>query len=534
MPTLDFNGKQFIRGHHLSVPIKTLEIDDEKSFTGESDPSLDDNLIIHGDNLKVLKALLPRYANSIKCIYIDPPYNTGNEGWKYNDNVNSPQLQAWLNKYVNADDLERHDKWLCMMWPRLNLLKELLSDDGIIFISIDDNEHHKLRMIMDEIFGEDNFIGTFLWKKKGTSTNVKGTTVSAVADYQLCYGRSTVSSIIARVTPKETRKYRNKDEQGRYRMEIIEKRNDGMYARDTMRFQILGQYPREGRRWQIGEKTARKLEAKSRFIIHNGIVKKKIYDFEDKDTTSAHPTYLPDSCGSSDSANKELTEILGKSDFENPKPVQLVSHLLSLSSDSDDIILDAFAGSGTTAHATLALNKEDDGNRKFILIEREKFAHDITAERVRRVINGVENAKDQNLKDGLGGSFTYCTLGDTIDEIRILTGEPLPDYETVANYIAFVATGKSEFTPIKKSKDYCFGETENILFYLIYEPELAFMQSRESALNYELARKIENACKNAHKKAYVYASHKNISQKDLTDMQITFCQLPYNIYRIKE
>ena len=199
MPTLDFNGKQFIRGHHLSVPIKTLEIDDEKSFTGESDPSLDDNLIIHGDNLKVLKALLPRYANSIKCIYIDPPYNTGNEGWKYNDNVNSPQLQAWLNKYVNADDLERHDKWLCMMWPRLNLLKELLSDDGIIFISIDDNEHHKLRMIMDEIFGEDNFIGTFLWKKKGTSTNVKGTTVSAVADYQLCYGRSTVSSIIARV-----------------------------------------------------------------------------------------------------------------------------------------------------------------------------------------------------------------------------------------------------------------------------------------------------------------------------------------------
>ncbi len=195
MPTLDFNGKQFIRGHHLTVPIRTLEIDDKKSFTGEAEPSLDDNLIIHGDNLKVLKALLPRYANSIKCIYIDPPYNTGNEGWKYNDNINSPQMKAWLNKYVDTKDMERHDKWLCMMWPRLHILHELLSDEGIIFISIDDNEQHHLRMLMDEIFGEKNFIGTFLWKKKGTSTNTEGATVSPIADYQVCYRKSAVGSI---------------------------------------------------------------------------------------------------------------------------------------------------------------------------------------------------------------------------------------------------------------------------------------------------------------------------------------------------
>ena len=534
MPTLDFNGKQFIRGHHLTVPIRTLEIDNEKSFAGESGPSLDNNLIIHGDNLEALKALLPRYANSIKCIYIDPPYNTGNVSWKYNDTVNSPQMQAWLNKNVDAEDLERHDKWLCMMWPRLYLLHDLLSDDGVIFISIDDNEQHHLRMLMDEIFGEKNFIGTFLWKKKGTSTNTEGATVSPIADYQVCYRKFAVGSITPRITPKETRKYPHQDEQGNYRMEIIEKKNTGTSERKTMQFQILGKHPRDGKRWQIGEKTARKLEAKNRFIIHNGLVKKKIYDFEDKDTTSAHPTYLPESCGSSDSAEKNLTKILGNCGFETSKPVELVSYLLKLSSNSNDLILDSFAGSGTTAQAVLALNKEDGANRKFILIECEDYANDITAERVRRAINGVENAKDQNLKDGLGGSFTYCTLGDTINEIRILTDEPLPDYETVANYIAFVATGKREFTPIKKSKDYCFGETENILFYLIYEPKLAFMQSRDSALNYELARKIENTCKNADKKAYIYASHKNISQKDLTDMQITFCQLPYNIYRIKE
>ena len=323
MPTLEFNGKHHIYTHHLTVLYRPLETDESRSCnpTGE-----DDNLIIHGDNLHALKALLPRYTNRIKCIYIDPPYNTGNKDWEYDDNVNSPLMQQWFteNAPVDKEDLERHDKWLCMMWPRLHLLKELLAEDGIIFISIDDNEQHHLRMLMDEIFGENNFIGTFLWKKKGTSTNTKGATVSPVADYQVCYRKSDVGSITLRVTPKEIRKYPNQDEEGKYRMEIIEKKNTGTYARKTMQFQILGQYPREGKRWQIGEKTARKLEANNRFIIHNGLVKKKIYDFEDKDTTSAHPTYLPECCGSSDSAEKDLTNILGDSGFETSAHVKTV------------------------------------------------------------------------------------------------------------------------------------------------------------------------------------------------------------------
>ena len=535
MPTLDFKGKQFIYGHHLTVPVRTLQIDTDKSLTDENDPSLNDNLIIHGDNLHALKALLPKYAGRIKCIYIDPPYNTGNENWVYNDNVNSPLMQAWLEKNspIDVEDMERHDKWLCMMWPRLHLLHELLSDDGVIFVSIDDNEQHHLRMLMGEIFGEKNFIGIFLWKKKGTSTNVKGTSVSPTADYQLCYRKSTIGSITARVTPKETRKYPNQDELGKYRMEIIEKRDDGTYARETMKFQILGQSPREGRRWQIGEKTARKLEAMNRFVIHNGIVKKKIYDFEDKDTTSAHPTYLPDSCGSSDSANKELTNILGSNDFENPKPIELVTHLLTFSSGPDDIILDSFAGSGTTAHAVLDLNKADGGNRKFILIECEDYADNITAERVRRVINGVENAKDETLRNGLGGSFIYCTLGEPIDEEGMLTGETLPTYEALADYIAYTATG-SALTVIRKQQDYCFGETNTLRFYLIYEPRLEFLESNQSALNGERADQIAKACKETGKKAYVYAPQKFVSQKELTDMGITFCQLPYNVHRITD
>ncbi|MDQ6990128.1 MAG: site-specific DNA-methyltransferase, partial [Mariprofundaceae bacterium] len=153
MPTLEFKGKQFVHSHHLSVPFRQLIVDKDKSLSDK--PDLDGNLIIHGDNLHALKALLPQYAGKVKCIYIDPPYNTGNEGWCYNDKVNSPLIKEWLKKSANPvdkDDLERHDKWLCMMWPRLSLLRELLAEDGAIFISIDDTEQHQLRMIMDEIF----------------------------------------------------------------------------------------------------------------------------------------------------------------------------------------------------------------------------------------------------------------------------------------------------------------------------------------------------------------------------------------------
>ena len=168
MPTLDFKGKQLVYAHHLTVPSRTLEPDAKKSLPLKgSKPSLDDNLIIHGDNLHALKALMPRYAGRVNCIYIDPPYNTGNEGWIYNDNVNSPMMQEWLKDKspVDGEDLERHDKWLCMMWPRLQLLRELLAENGVIFISIDDNEHHRLRMMMDEIFGEENFVATIIWEK---------------------------------------------------------------------------------------------------------------------------------------------------------------------------------------------------------------------------------------------------------------------------------------------------------------------------------------------------------------------------------
>ena len=146
MASLNWIGKEAVVNHDKEVPFKLLKKVKTASVGDNSQ-----NLIIHGDNLEALKALMPHYYGKIKCIYIDPPYNTGNEGWVYNDKVNSPKIKQWLKKTVKLDDLTRHDKWLCMMYPRLKLLRDLLADDGAIFISIDENEHCNLRLLMDEI-----------------------------------------------------------------------------------------------------------------------------------------------------------------------------------------------------------------------------------------------------------------------------------------------------------------------------------------------------------------------------------------------
>ena len=380
MPTLQFKGKTFVQNHHLAVKYHQLVPKKDLSLTDKV--SLHDNLIIQSDNLKALKTLLPNYAGKIKCICIDPPYNTGEEGWVYSDDVNSPMIQEWFKSEVPVDkeDMTRHDKWLCMMMPRLKLLRELLCEDGVIMIFCDDNEQHNLKNLMDEIFGEYNFTATFLWKKKSTSTNVEGVQVSALMDYVHIYSKTEEGKIKQRVKLKETRQYPLKDEEGNYRLTIIEKKDAGSYKRDTMKFKILGKKPREGKRWQIGEDTAKKYAEKNRFVIDNGIVKLKIYDFEDKDTFSAQPNLLDD-FGSTESASKLVNEEMFNEPelFDNPKPVELIKHLVSITTNKNDIILDSFAGSGTTAHAVLELNKEDGGNRKFIIVEQEDYADKITA-----------------------------------------------------------------------------------------------------------------------------------------------------------
>ena len=237
-----------------------------------------------------------------------------------------------------------------------------------------------------------------------------------------------------------------------------------------------------------------------------------------------------ESVGHTDEAAKELRSILPDIKF-TPKPARLIKHFLSIGLGKDGIVLDSFAGSGTTAHATLAINREDGGNRKFILVECEDYADKITAERVRRVIKGVPKAKDETLQNGLGGSFTYCTLGDEISPEKMLTGENLPDYETLAHHLVYTATGQA---PDKirntRDKDGFFYEINDRLFYLIYEPNLAFLRSTDSALNSERAERIAKQAKKKQKTAIVFATHKFMGQKELTQMGITFCGLPYEVF----
>ena len=359
----------FTKNYKVLKPLK----DDSKNWDET------ENILIKGDNLDALKILRQNYFESIKMIYIDPPYNTKNDGFVYNDNFTTSTEQTleelgydkeYIDYIENIQGAKTHSGWLSFMYPRLLLAKDLLKDDGVIFISIDDNEAAQLKLLCDEIFCEENFLSQFLWKKKGTTSNVEGAEVSSQVDYQLCYKKSQNAKIKQRKTEKETRQYPYSDEIGSYRTTVIEKKDSGGYKRDTMKFEILGHKPRNGKRWQIGIETAKELEAKNRFIYDGEKIILKIYDFEDKDTYSAQPNLL-DFCGSSDSASKLVNqEIFGNTElFDTPKPLELLNYFINITTDENDIILDFFSGSGTTAHAVMDLNAQDNGNRKFICVQ---------------------------------------------------------------------------------------------------------------------------------------------------------------------
>lgn len=339
-----------------------------------------ENLYIEGDNLEVLKLLQETYLGKVKMIYIDPPYNTGND-FVYEDDfaqsaaeylAGSGQYDEAGNRMVtNTESNGRfHTDWLNMIYPRLKLSKDLLTEDGVIFISIDDHEQGNLRKCCDEVFGEENFVADFIWKKKSTSVNVKNALVSSLVDHILCYSRSMELCLNRRCVSAESRNHPYSDENGEYRLAIIEKKDAGDYARETMKFPILGVLPRDGKRWQIGEARARELEKNNRFVLDEGVVKLKIYKHEESDTYSANPNLLIE-YGSTDSAARAVNNGLFNTPelFSNPKPIELIRHLLGMGTYKDSLVLDFFSGSATTAHAVMQLNAEDGGHRKFILVQ---------------------------------------------------------------------------------------------------------------------------------------------------------------------
>lgn len=547
------------------MPFRDLKIDEKKSFAlkdkkgKKQKPSLDDNLIIHGDNLHALKALLPLHAGKIKCIYIDPPYNIGNENWKYNDNVNSPMFQEWLKQNgIDKDDLERHDKWLCMMWPRLQLLKELLSDDGVIFISIDDNEQSSLKSILDEIFGEDNFLTQIIVKSNPGGRDYGG--VALTHDYVLAYSKKLEVNLnlvldrnkkfplkdkLGEFEPRELRnrniKFNKDNRPNLYYPFYVDKNNpdeNSLYDVSLTRkkgfievlplksqgVQTVWRWSKEKSSQNLSTNIKAKKKKDGTFMIiekYRSFFRRERSIFDEINIRNEEGTLVLKSIFQ----NKVLS-------FEYPKSHYLIKRLINLGSDKDDVILDSFAGSGTTAQAVLDLNKEDGSNRKFILVECEDYADKITAERVRRVIKGVPQAKDEKLKKGLGGSFTYCALGDEINAENLLKAKNLPSYEQLARYVYYTATGKTLEKVPAANEEWFVGEANGHNLHLIYRPDKSFLKGRESALNFEVAERIKKFNKKK-KKTIVFASHHSFDQKELKkDYNIRFCYLPYHIHRI--
>ena len=540
MPTLEFKGKQHIYAHHLTVPYRPLEPDENRSCNPTNE---DDNLIIHGDNLHALKALLPRYANRVKCIYIDPPYNTGNEGWVYNDNVNSPLMKQWLTEHtpIDNEDLERHDKWLCMMWPRLHLLKELLADDGVIFISIDDNEVHHLRMLMDEILGRENFLADIIWQHRyGRSNNAK--LFSNQREHVIVYRKSdAVSHIRVKRNEELNETYSNPDNDLRGSWVSASYVNPATKEqRPNLVYPVTNPYTGESvnhptHAWKYSQSTHEKHVREDRLWwgldgnLRYPRLKNFLSESKEKGIVPID-LMLADIAGTTDEGTKQLQTVFQSAalEFNNPKPTRLIANLIEIaegvSRKNDTIILDSFAGSGTTAHAVLSLNKEDGGNRKFILIECEDYADTITAERVRRVISGVPDARDAALQEGLGGSFTYCTLGKPIEIEAMLTGEALPSYLALAANLLYTTAGVSvgADTLEAQNNDGLFHSDDQNDYYLLYKPNLEYLRSNAAILNLERAERLCNASRENGRKAIVYAAGNYIGQRELTRMGIIF------------
>ena len=451
-------------------------------------------------------------------------------------------MQEWLkqNSPVDGEDLERHEKWLCMLWPRLQLLKELLADDGAIFVSIDDNEQHHLRMLMDEIFGERNFVETFVWKKKGGASNTE-TIVGDIVENITMFAKD-ISNLAVNRRIIQSATYPYQDDEGAFRLQSLIKTDEGMYRRDTMKFGIPVPdtnemaYPPAGQRWTSGQANMMNMLQAGLLHFekadHGWTVRQKDYFDENDPQTGVYLNLLLES-GSLRTAKNELTRLgFGREDFDTPKPTPLITHLLRIATGPDDIVLDSFAGSGTTGHAVLALNQEDGGNRKFILVECEDYADRITAERVRRVMCGVPAARDKSLREGLGGSFTYCTLGEPVDLEKMLTGEALPSYAMLAAYLLHTGAGLSAEGELRaQNGDGLFYSGEAQDYYLIYQPELEWLRSNAAMLQAETAKRIGAAARANDKTAVVFAAGKQLGQRELTQWGITFCQLPYEIYR---
>ena len=586
MPTLEWIGKDKVVNHHQEVPYRVLERQysyDEAGQHAEDNGS--ENVIIHGDNLEALKALLPRYEGKVKCIYIDPPYNTGNEGWVYNDNVNDPKIKKWLGEVVGkeGEDLSRHDKWLCMMYPRLKLLQRLLAEDGVIFISIDDNELYNLKSICDEIFGLSCFVSNISWQRTYSMRN-DSQGIPAEIEHILVYSKKPmwIPSKLPR-TEEMNSKYKNPDNdpQGPWqnttafapggtthqgmvyaiqhpftgKMMYPTRDAHWRYQQEQMleimrgwcnyelkelddaheRAAVCGLTPDEVRQGvkaivlseplDISSQKAKKVYERGqwpRFYFTSGGkggIRRKTY----MESVGGKPAtnYWPFSeTGHTDEAKKDLLSIFGgKVTFDTPKPARLIERVLTIAASPDSIVLDSFAGSGTTAHAVLNMNKADGGNRRFILVEMMDYADSITAERVKRVIDGYGEGK--KAVEGTGGNFSYYELGPVL----LLPDGNLNEEvgaQKIREYVYYMETKDPLPTEQPKDEPYFMGLCRNTAYYFYYERE------RVTTLDHTFLATIQTKAEGYT----IYADLCAIPQETLRKHNITFKKIPRDIARL--
>ncbi len=521
MPTLDWIGKSAVVNHHQDVPYRLLN-DNPALSAGSLDTG---NLLVQGDNLESLRALLPYYAGQVKCIYIDPPYNTGNENWIYNDNVNSPEIRRWLGQVVGdeAGDLSRHDKWLCMMYPRLKLLHQFLREDGAIFISIDDNELSHLRAIMDDIFSESNFVECVTWQKKVSPAN-DAKWFSGDHEHVLIYAKRKSVWRPHRLARNEKQRgyYRNPDGDPRGDWNSVaytcnKSKNERPNLYYSLIHPLTGQevWPKETAVWAYskevyeqhrkdnllywGAEGTAKAPRYKKFLSDAGnIVPRSIWSYDD--------------VGHTQEAMSEFLSLFPEGGFATPKPTRLIKRILQIATDGDSLVLDSFAGSGTTGHAVMQMNKEDNGTRRSILIEIDPYiAQNITIERLRRVICGYRDIP------GLGGGFRYATLGEPLFDAFGRIGENVT-YSDLANHIYFSQHQSS--SPECLGKGPLIGRMNGIAYYLLWTGH-----GTESVLTNAVLRTLP-----PHDgPKVVYADCCHIGNAHLKAAGVVFKQVPYKV-----
>ena len=556
MPTLEWVGKAQVVHHDAEVPVRTVEPvwgydaarPEARAASGSG------NRVIHGDNLEALKALLPELEGRVGCIYIDPPYNTGEEGWVYNDNVSSPRLARWLGAVVGraGKDLSRDDKWLCMMYPRLKLLRRLLAPDGAIFISIDDNELANLKLVCDEIFGARNYLGLITRRSSsGAKNDTSSRRLVVVTDYVLCYGEPEFRFRPYAVA--NSKRYPKRDAVGAYSIRALEMQGGGdtltvrpkmgysVYYREAdSSVRLLFDYDLEREPaylppspellaegfkcyrprprgselgiWRWGSETFL-----ARFA-DNGVhfEKGRIFMKERaKDEVEKWPDTLIDTMLNT-RGTEELKSIFGERSFDFPKPVDLVAFLVSVSTGRDSIVLDSFAGSGTTAQAVLQQNAADGGHRRFVLIEMEDYAERLTAERARRVMAGHGAA------EGLGGAFDFCRLGESLVEadggLNVRADEA-----ALRAYVYWRETGRALARPREAARRYFLDAWQGVGYYFYYEPK-GRTELSAAALERLLGRERAARC-------VVYADVCTARAEVLAAAGVTFKKIPRGLER---